>query len=119
MRLELFLKVKTYLSRLCTYLLDKLRSTFSPGQMWLLNKAIESEARVVFELEDILVQACMYLSDKPRLTYLSWTNMAISHTCPGKHICPEQIILETKQVLFHVHVHSLDRRSKNAHDHLE
>ena len=58
--------------------------------MWLLIKAIESEARIVSELEDILVQAWIYLSDKLRLTNLSWTNMAISHTCPERHICPEQ-----------------------------
>ena len=59
-----------------------------PGQ--ILIKAIESEARIVSKLEDILVQASIYLSDKLRLTYLSWTNMAISHTCPERHICPEQ-----------------------------
>ena len=29
------------------------------------------------------------------------------------------MILETKQVLFRAHVHSLDRRSRNAHDHFE
>ena len=29
------------------------------------------------------------------------------------------MILETKQVLFRAHVHSLDRRSRNSHDHLE
>ena len=29
------------------------------------------------------------------------------------------MILETKQVLFRAHVHSLDRRSSNAHDHFE
>ena len=29
------------------------------------------------------------------------------------------MILETKQVLFRVHVYSLDRRSVSAHDHLE
>ena len=29
------------------------------------------------------------------------------------------MILETKQVLFRAHVHSLDRRSTNAYDHLE
>ena len=29
------------------------------------------------------------------------------------------MILETKEVLFRAHVHSLDRRSRSAHDHLE
>ena len=29
------------------------------------------------------------------------------------------MILETKQVLFRAHLHSLDRRSENAHDHFE
>ena len=29
------------------------------------------------------------------------------------------MILETKQVLFRAHVHSLDRRSRDAHDHFE
>ena len=29
------------------------------------------------------------------------------------------MILETKQVLFRVHMHLLDRRSRNAYDHLE
>ena len=29
------------------------------------------------------------------------------------------MILETKQVIFRAHVHSLDRRSRNAHDHFE
>ena len=29
------------------------------------------------------------------------------------------MILETKQVLFRAHVHSFDRRSRNAHDHFE
>ena len=29
------------------------------------------------------------------------------------------MILETKQVLFRAHVHSLDRRPRNAHDHFE
>ena len=29
------------------------------------------------------------------------------------------MILETKQVLFRAHVHSLDHRSRNVHDHFE
>ena len=29
------------------------------------------------------------------------------------------MVLETKQVVFRAHVHSLDRRSRNAHDHFE
>ena len=41
-------------------------------------------------LEAAVVHAWTYLSDKLRLTYLSWTNMAISHTRPESHICPEQ-----------------------------
>ena len=44
----------------------------------LLIKAIESEARIVSKLENILVQAWIYLSDKLRLTYLSWTNKLLA-----------------------------------------
>ena len=57
--------------------------------------AIESEARTVCEHEDMHVQAWIYLSDKLRLTYLSWKNMPISHTCPERHICLEQCKLRS------------------------
>ena len=65
---------------------------------WPLIKAIESEAQIVSKLEAVLVQAWTYLSDNPGLTYLSWTNMGISHTCPESHICPEQI--ESPRIFF-------------------
>ena len=41
-----------------------------------------------------------------------------SGVIPGKSYS-HQMILETEQVLFRAHVHSLDRRSRNTYDHLE
>ena len=61
--------------------------------------------------------------------YMEVLILSVLHVPPEKHPTENGVIagklqshkpvLETQQVLFHAHVHSIDRRSRNGYDHLE